>query len=451
MSQVENKTLRAVEQFSYTLPTENNVLTEQNFPVISLQMHPRRFQCVVCSRRFARRFHLKRHVFSHHGKKFVNSKMNGKDSQSNFDEKFVKKYQCGVCSKSFPRIYHLSRHIRCVHNLSLNENNAQENLEGNSIKFSANHCQLCRREFRTLSLLQKHIRVIHSNNNPSDPCIRNNVKNCSYKCGLCESTYHNAELLKFHMLKHRKEWRLACKLCGEAFDDVTSKKRHELSHNEYQGYQCQLCDRQFNDRSSLTAHENNHFSSTNKRPRSVLERLSAGEAMTCEKCDRVYVRKAAFLRHMDLHIKENNFLCATCNESFLTAGHLAKHQKLHSGFKAHECHICKMKFARSTVLRRHLLKIHEEEKTYSCVFCNKKFNSLEDRRLHQATHKNLNRHKCMICGKLFFRSGHLTRHIYSRHRAVISDVDELAVLVQLHRADRSAKKKPSQFERYVNA
>merc|ERR1712241_1606453 len=90
------------------------------------------YVCAICSHRFKRKDHLKKHVETVHEK--------------------TRAFQCMLCERRFGQKYHLAIHVSAVH-------------EGKK----PYACDMCSHKSARKSGLQRHMRTVHNVKNPSIP------------------------------------------------------------------------------------------------------------------------------------------------------------------------------------------------------------------------------------------------------------------------------------------
>lgn len=78
---------------------------------------------------------------------------------------------------------------------------------------------------------------------------------------------------------------------------------------------------------------------------------------------------------------------------------LIEHQRIHSGEKTYECHICR-KVLTSINLMVHQ-RIHTGEKPYKCSECGKDFSQNKNLVVHQRMHTGEKPYECEKCRKSF--------------------------------------------------
>ncbi len=121
-------------------------------------------------------------------------------------------------------------------------------------------------------------------------------------------------------------------------------------------------------------------------------------------------------KHMLIHPSIASDLktkCDVCSKSFYKYD-LARHKKVHTGERAHSCHLCLTKFITKEELRRHM-KIHSAAReTFKCKECPVVLLEKYGLKLHEAKHKPEYKRLCSYC-KEQFAGPYLKKHILEQH------------------------------------
>ena len=83
-----------------------------------------------------------------------------------------------------------------------------------------------------------------------------------------------------------------------------------------------------------------------------------------------------------------------------------------------KCGLCCKTFLHKEYLKKHIHRVHEQQKNHRCNICDKSFAEIEYLRKHvRSVHNGLKNYKCVYCEKLFSKSQNLKRHVQIIHKA----------------------------------
>lgn len=128
------------------------------------------------------------------------------------------------------------------------------------------------------------------------------------------------------------------------------------------------------------------------------------DIFTCTLCGKKFTRKAYLQKHIKrFHQKTNKeegkeIICEICAETFKSVKVLRSHILSHADPK-YECNICYKKFHKPYVYQNHLQS--HGAPNFACEYCYKKFKTKKGLVTHLKLHENNKTFTCSECGELF--------------------------------------------------
>ncbi|MCP9260611.1 hypothetical protein DINM_004002 [Dirofilaria immitis] len=104
---------------------------------------------------------------------------------------------------------------------------------------------------------------------------------------------------------------------------------------------------------------------------------------TCDICGKEL--RSNFIRHMKTHNNEKPYSCSYCQKNFTRKANLDMHMLTHTGVKPHSCLICGKSFTQKEYLEAHI-RIHTGERPYNCLECERNFTRKKNLRRHIRIH-----------------------------------------------------------------
>ena len=152
----------------------------------------------------------------------------------------------------------------------------------------------------------------------------------------------------------------------------------------------------------------------------------------CDYCDKTFKNNYYGKNQLKKHthnckaILHRNIPCHSCGKTFSTSTVLKAHiLEIHERHKNFKCASCGILFSRCQNLNSHIYAVHEDQKEQTCDSCDKMFSKVQNLKAHFLTiHHAANNHKCNKCGKFFSREENLKMHIHFVHENQRADCDE---------------------------
>ncbi|XP_025160456.1 zinc finger protein 226-like isoform X16 [Harpegnathos saltator] len=151
-----------------------------------------------------------------------------------------------------------------------------------------------------------------------------------------------------------------------------------------------------------------------------------GNAGRCDECDRAFADEEKLQKHMiKVHQQERPFQCVLCNKCFKTKEFLKTHLKQHN--KRFTCDICGISKVSGYDLRLHKKK-HNQEYVTHCEICGKGFYTNQTLDRHLLTHTGEKPFVCKICNTPYASAAYLNMHMKShgereKHRCTICNFE----------------------------
>lgn len=171
-------------------------------------------------------------------------------------------------------------------------------------------CEICFKEFSSKFRYQKHIKMIHRNNN------------MQYLCPMCTEKFSVYRSLLRHVREHRGkkptyDYSVICDICGSVKKSRWDLEEHQRTHSENRDFKCHICTASFKTKYQLKTH---------------LERHAGVKKYKCHLCDSAFFDCADYKRHLAKHgLLEKNFHCSFCDSKFYERKLLRYHlKKVHS-------------------------------------------------------------------------------------------------------------------------
>ncbi|XP_065088676.1 zinc finger protein 271-like [Ochlerotatus camptorhynchus] len=238
--------------------------------------------CPVCSKEFAKKYHLTRHMRCHLS-----------------SPEFI----CELCNTGFTRREHLYRHMKT-------HDPAEKKLE----------CPKCHKKF----VRRDHIRA-HLKTHTMTPLAIEEVMQ-SFPVETPERKQsEKGDKEDETEPKGPKE----CHICGKKFLRAFRLKQHMLSHEI--NIQCEHCNKKFaaGAYQFYKVHMEEDHPAMQLLPEKKVDDEDSDRPFRCDLCDRAFNRKTHLNRHMTMHDSSKQFECNVCHKKFNRKDNLQAHLKMH--------------------------------------------------------------------------------------------------------------------------
>ena len=289
--------------------------------------------------------------------------------------------QCHVCLKYYYFAYSLGQHLWKQHKISSKYMLSEANAHGDY------QCLLCPKLFHARKPYLAHNKIRHQP--PPKTCVEcTDLKN--------QSIHYVVHLLE----KHANEHIYICCICGVRYN----KNRHityhfKVDHNINASYQ------QLRGLRVVITPINIKFikplyEAVKNGKDGITEWGYAWIAKQyyCPDCDQVFSNEIALSADIRAHISDKKEALSLLDQSM------------------YDCHVCGETFKTYARMYIHISRIHEQRHT--CVLCNKRCASKEDRDAHSLdAHGDGKIFKCKICPSRFKSTSEVKEHVALHHKA----------------------------------
>ncbi|XP_065202962.1 zinc finger protein 595-like [Planococcus citri] len=294
-------------------------------------------------------------------------------------------------------------------NENRNSNTKKPKLQTELRPFS---CKLCKSSFKTVKMLNRHIKTVHSDKRlkcsicdyigKDHVILKIHMKNTHFKpyvCAICDYRTGLKFKIRNHIVKKHTpaSWTLntneendddrssfCCATCGKTFYGKMNYQKHMSLQHSIRPFSCNLCTSSFRVKQDLTNHINTIHSDKKlkcpicdyvaKYQSKLTEHMKSThyKPFACAICDwRTGDKKRIRLHIVSKHLEENNdknYSCATCKITFSHELTYQKHLKVHSGKGKFSCELCRSSFEAVKMLNRHIKTVHPD-KRFKCSIC----------------------------------------------------------------------------------
>lgn len=224
----------------------------------------------------------------------------------------------------------------------------------NKVKQQSFECYLCRSTFGRILQLKQHFTNYHHTDDKL------------WKCSDCESRFAQRKNLMKHVYKHIS---MDCEYCAKKFTTVRNLQKHcQRSHKDQLTiHQCGQCPRKFILNAQLRIHMHNHNASLQHNCNICNETFASGMLLKghiravhttylCSECGKTFKNKYLLSSHQKVHNSEKPFVCGKCPSRFKWKVALTYHMTVHQQDRKHICETCGMSFTTRSSMKGHMSK-----------------------------------------------------------------------------------------------
>ena len=352
---------------------ENNIGIEVKEECVDIIESPKpkfKWSCYICKESFKRAEHLSAHALAQHNTdrpyqcsfcQFT-SREKGQLMRHENTHTRATQFSCDICGKTFLD----SRDLRVHKTVHSDERNMQ--------------CEYCDKCFKSDLYLNRHIKLMHSNNPVGE-----------FKCEICQKLFKTKDYLNRHHRKvHSNPIYYVCSFCGKNFKSASHRKDHEEIHRGEADAKCEICGAQVR-KKNLERHMKTHSDEAD---------------FTCDICAKPLKTIEAFRAHMNSH--ELPFKCEFCDRAFSTKYSMKSH-----------------------TVQQHLLKKEtkspkskESKPMYKCNQCGYQCTTSKYMKTHKAVKHDGLVHKCTECNFTTGDTGSLRSHKRAKHDGIVFSCDQ---------------------------
>lgn len=318
--------------------------------VRSVHLNEKTNFCDLCPRTFYAKHTLTRHQKTVHGIQSIKIKINPLEKLIEIPKVSLpiegKNHFCNICQNFYSSLkellIHKKIHKECpncklkfiTHSLMIKHRRDEHKND--------NICKYCSKSLLTTLVLERHVRIIHFNEK-LEKCLICNEKFSSYpQLRNHKKQIHKIELIeKSDKITVKKEIKYICQFCGKNFIKPFMFREHLRIHTNEKPFECRQCKQTFRLKCTYQRHVLSHLD-MKKRP------------FKCTLCTKSFLTKLFLTAHMAKHTGEKNFKCEICNINFGYYNSLYDHKKnIHEGVRKSQCDRCSQWFFNNSLLNKH--------------------------------------------------------------------------------------------------
>ncbi|XP_058467729.1 myoneurin-like [Malaya genurostris] len=299
-------------------------------------------------------------------------------------------------------------------------------------------CDICKnipKRFKTLAGLLTHHKTIHKHEGYVVCCqkklrypavimhMARHIQPEAFKCDICGYMVTRPRFLASHKQTHLPEdlKPYACEQCPKRFCWKRALQIHLNLHKapeERVVYICAVCGKRYDTPGGLSAHKKN-VHSKNQTPKTP---------HVCEICANKFATSSGLKEHMvTIHQprEKGQLQCSECYKWLMNSRCLRVHMQLHSKNDV-ACDQCSYKTKKQSLLKRHKITHHQEERPFHCDICGSTFKHKRALTVHTNLKHDLEKtnYKCNFCDRSFASSTNFYTHRKNRHPEELAAMKE---------------------------
>ena len=130
--------------------------------------------------------------------------------------------------------------------------------------------------------------------------------------------------------------------------------------------------------------------------------------------------------------KIQSFVCTVCGQKCRSASNLKVHMRIHTDERPYSCPVCHKSFRVVSNRNKHIRNVHKMftevlpppddinrakiRNSYECTVCGLRCASLINLTVHSRIHTNERPYSCSVCNKSFIQKGNLNEHVRNVHK-----------------------------------
>jgi len=195
-----------------------------------------------------------------------------------------------------------------------------------------------------------------------------------------------------------------CKICGHAFKLHADYEKHLMLHQTQDP---------INIVETFLVQTDAEGRESDIENNSDIERLNI---FLCDECNLTFSCAENLTKHNAKVHEIRQFTCKVCSKSFKLRSTLTNHLKSHDNTKKSGqfiCDICKTPFSHPSNLKRHIGRVHgddKEKRIHGCYICGKMFKDNGTLKFHIEHHSDCRKFPCDLCEKSYSRKSQLDAH-----------------------------------------